>query len=68
MPKLELRGPTPSGHQVVPDSAMAAASGGAAILAGLLADGHIITDSKLQAIGEALAGLMRASLEAIAPL
>ena len=61
-------GATPSGHQVVPDSAMAAASGGAAILAGLLADGHVITDSKLQAIGEALAGLMRASLEAIAPL
>ena len=39
----------------------------AALLAGLLADGHVITDPKLQAIGEALAGLTRASHEATAP-
>ena len=43
-------------------------SQGAAVVARLLADGHIITEPKLKAIGEALAGLSRASLDAIAPL
>ena len=37
-------------------------------MARLLADGHIVTEPKLKAIGEALAGLSRASLDAIAPL
>ena len=41
------------------------AAEGAAVLAGILASGHVITDPKLRAIGEALAGLSRASLEAI---
>ena len=40
----------------------------AAVVARLLADGHIVTEPKLKAIGEALAGLSRASLDAIAPL
>ena len=37
------------------------------VVARLLADGNIITESKLKAISEALAGLSRASLDAIAP-